>query len=148
MFRDVKIELYTRSDEVCVRRQILDVLEEVGIDELKVNVWPKRVRISDSRTWSELKKFNEFSEWAEKNNMELEPHFKKCNYEKKSSKKEYEEIIFPVASIGLYYKDELIFVYPSSKGDKIYTIGDCISVLKDNEIPEKLKKFDQIESIV
>lgn len=145
MFRDVRVELYTRSDEVCVRRKILDVLEELELDELKVNVWPKRVRISGSRRWSELKKFDEFREWAEKNNMDLKPHFKKYNYEKKSSEKEYEEIIFPVASIGLYYNDELVFVFPSSKGDKIYTLGDCISLLKENEIPKKLKRFDKIK---
>lgn len=134
-----KLEVYTRSDEIRIRKEIAKVLKNENVN-FELYVWPSRIRTSDYRSWFELEKYEEFKEWAEKNGVDLSPHFKKNEYENKKDKK-HKEIIFPVASIAVYRGKGLDFVFPCQKENVSYTVGNLINKIQSKDSIDRMKNI-------
>ncbi len=150
---DFSIEMFTRPEEIKLRKKIKKELKNHTIDNLnlEINVWPKRVKVSNSRHWKPIKKFNQYSDWAEKNNLDLRPGFKKKTVENDFTNERYIEIIFPTISIAIYKEEILKFVFPTTQKTNetktYYKVGDLINSLKGdlqpklyNTIIEEIKK--------
>lgn len=144
---ECKIELFTRPDEIKLREMIreeIENLELVRLDlDIEVGVWPKRVRVSDSRSWDIIDNYQRYRDWAEKNGLELYPAFKRQLVENNYTDETYEEIIFPIASVAIYENSNIEFVFPSGsvnpQEEIIYKVGDFINLLKNKEIDKKLR---------
>lgn len=136
---NIKTEIYTRPDEVRIRKKVLDTIENYSLENIKINIWPKRIKLTDSRSWPEIEKYREFRNWSEKNGFHLYPHFKRKLQKNKSTRDDHEEIIFPTISLAIYKNSKLQFVFPSTKKDIHYSVGDLINALKNEKTPEKLK---------
>lgn len=143
---EYKLELFTRPDEIRLRKKIMEDIENTDLDnilDIEVGVWPKRVKVSDKRSWSIIENYQRYRGWAEKNGLSLYPGFKRELIENNYINKHYEEIIFPIVSIAIYKNDDIVFVFPSTKTDtgkeSYYKVGDFINLLKNKKINKKLK---------
>lgn len=147
------VEIFTRPEEIKLRKKIKKDLKNHTKNNLKIDikVWPKRVKISDSRHWTPIKKFKKYRNWAKKNDLDLHPGFKRNKVENDLTDEKYIEIIFPTISIAIYKDDKLEFVFPTTqkkKKEKIYyKVGDLINSLKGdinpklyNTVIEEIKK--------
>lgn len=133
---NIKVEVYTRGEEIRLRRKILDTLRRSGIKNIKEHVWPKKINAKDIYSLMELEKYREFKEWANKNEINLDPFFKERI--KESKDKKYKEITLPVASIATYLDNEIKCVFPCRYKKTDFTISDFIDPLKNKTENKKL----------
>lgn len=145
-----RLELFVRSlcPEGCKPQQEtlvdwLDELESRGvIDEYEVYVWGKRVALSAERGTEAaeraLSTYRMFTEWAEENGRSVRSFFQEESVESDLTGESYRAVVFPTVILAEYVDGELLFVAPSTDGERICTPIDRLEELdpdREAEIP-------------
>jgi len=109
----------------------LDRLRSMGIvDRVEVTSWPSRVELQASTEDVAASAFEEFSAWAEAEDVTLEPAFNVRTYESEFTGETGTRLITPVACLAVYRDGELADVYPHVEDGTVRTVEDGIAEIE------------------
>lgn len=133
---ELEVSLYCRastSTATAVDRyhDDLDRLRSRGpIDGIDVVTWPSRVELRSSADDEAVRAYEEFSAWADENDLDLEPAFNVREYESEFTGEKGTALVTPVACLAVYRDGELTDVYPHVDDGEVRTVEDGIESIE------------------
>jgi len=100
------------------------------LEDLAVTTWPSRVELRSSPDDRAARAYEEFSEWAASEGVDLEPAFNVRDYESEFTGEKGTALVTPVACLAVYRDGELAAVYPHTDGKAVRTVEDGIEELE------------------
>lgn len=139
---DITVTCYVRPslllEPVDSHVRTLRAAEEEGeIDALLLRSWPDQITISADRHAPEsLEAFEEFTEWAYREGVEIEPPFAVQTRESTITGESRTVLVTPVCCLAVYVGNALAGVYPHVDGEESRTVTDAVAALRSGEIRE------------
>lgn len=131
---DVRVSLYVRADHGTTEDLVdrLDDLREGGrIDSYEVSTWPSRIDASHDS--SELRKVQEFMEWAGQNDVSLHPGFSWRELESSFTGEVSEVVVLPSVAVAVYRDGELRGVAPCRDGNEVFGVRDYLDEIEEDD---------------
>lgn len=135
--KESKIQLYLRASTPLKKQPdevigFLEFLENQGhIDSFDVHEVPKQAH-TNNETSNAINIYEKFEEWANKNEVSIQPFFKKTEYQSSLSGDEGEIVKFPVMSLSIHKDGELNAIYPCLNNEGTHTVYEFLSGLNTN----------------
>ena len=90
---------------------------------------------------SALATYDEFQDWARRNDADLEPAFQRRPRRTLGRRGVTEVVVFPVIALAIYSGEDLRAVFPSRAGDRHYTVEECLDALEVGTTNRLLGRF-------
>lgn len=123
--------------------------QQGAIDELSITIWPDRIRLTEeTEKHPILDSYGQFREWAEDNDVSLEPAFK---FEKRTTLvcDTPEPVLnLPALCLGIRLDGDLVTVVPHSTETGTYTIGDALADIETNRSLSTLRSLEDSDTTV
>ena len=122
--------------------ETLSDLESAGvIEELRLCVFGERIcpcdTCGDTRPGrAALDRVREYQRWAANLDTEVSIPFERRTIHSEIAETDYEVIVPPRVSLGIYDDATLLGVFPCEIGDTVYTVGDVIEALEPSHAVE------------
>lgn len=147
----LRAELYLRGDtsrSLGVQQVVdrVDRLEANGVlgESMLAGEW-HRVRTRDEDRSSEaLDAYGEFAEWAETNDLSLDPGFQRRTRSFVGIDDVEEVIVFPAVALALYEEGDLRAVFPCTDEERTYTVESALAAFERGD-EDWFARFDSLE---
>lgn len=108
---------------------------EGRIDEFSVRTWPAEVSVEGVGHSEVVDTFRTFEDWARRNDASIRPPFSIRERESAFTDRTDTLLVTPLVSLAVYDADGVVGVYPSTHGESVSTIDDCLKWLASDDDP-------------
>ncbi|WP_142857022.1 HTH domain-containing protein [Salinigranum halophilum] len=127
---EVTMTLRTRTPVCGARTTVINRLGRLRaagvIEEFEVQTWPDEVVLSDGATTDDaVQTFERFERWADERGVSVRPAFDVRTLSSLVGRSR-EVLTLPMMSLAVRSGDDLVGVFPSQRGERTWTIGDCL----------------------
>lgn len=148
----IDVEVHVRPeqllDPVDSKLRTLESLRESGaVTSLTIDACPAEIPVSDTGPVGQiLDTYERFREWADRVGVSLTPGFDIHETGTIASETRTRVLRAPVLSLGIHINDSLSAVFPHTDGERHFTAGEGIALLRTGELLGDRRVQQWIES--
>jgi len=126
-----------RSREEAVLDALYALEDEGRIDEVEVHTWPAKVTLRTGAHSQVVETFESLRTWARNHDVSIQPPFAVREAHSAITGERETLLVTPTLCVAVYDAEELVGVYPSTNGDSVETIDDCLDRLGERGEPRR-----------
>lgn len=147
----LRAELYLRGDTYGTfdaQQAVLNRvkrLEANGVfsDSMVAGEWQRIRTMAEDKRSGALATYEEFEDWAQRNDYSLEPAFERRNRTYVGLDRIEDVVVFPVVALAVYEESQLEAVFPCTDAQRTYTVGDALEAFESGD-ENWLAQFDSV----